>query len=278
MNLILWHDHGALPHILTLLPMKPEFILLNDFHPTYCPFIKAIKDVDIPVGCLMHDIHYKTERRRKFLKEEQIDYVFPHYRDAFLRSFPEFEERMVWFPHHVPTELFKDYQLEKSIDYLFIGAAIRHVYPLRAIWIDKLKHEKGFVMYGHPGYRKQTFCSKRDMVAENYAKEINRAKMLFTCHSKYEYPVLKYFETAACHTLLMANGSQELNDLGFVDGETFVEINEKNVVEKARAYLRDDEKRRKISLRAYNMVRARHSTEKRASELVEFIEKISHSR
>ncbi|MFA8439161.1 glycosyltransferase [Pueribacillus sp. YX66] len=271
MNVLIWSNHGRLSEILKQLPMKPDFILLNDFHPSYCPFIKDIKHVDIPVGCIMHDMHYKTEKRRKFIKEENIDYLFPHYRDAFLRWFPEYKKRMQWFPHHVPTHLFKDYQLDKTINFLFIGAAVPHIYPLRTKMIQKLRKQKGFVMHSHPGYRKTTFSSKRNIVAERYAQEINRAKMLFTSHSNYQYPVLKYFETAACNTLLMANGSQELIDLGFIDGKTYVEVDEKNVLEKAHYYLENEEERRNISSRAYNMVRERHSTAKRASEFVDFI-------
>mgnify|MGYP001266193289 CR=1 FL=1 len=269
---MLWHEHGRLPEILTRIPAKPDFILLNDFHPSYCPFIKDIQHVDIPVGCILHDMHYKTERRRKFIKEQKIDYVFPHYRDAFLRWFPEFKDRMIWFPHHVPTHLFKDYHLEKTIDFLFVGAAIPHIYPLRAKMLRKLRKVKGFVMHQHPGYQKVSFQTEQPLVDEAYAREINRAKMLFTCHSKYQYPVLKYFETAACNTLLMANGSQELADLGFIDGLTFVEVDEENVLEKAHDYLVNEERRKSIAKRAYYMVRNRHSTAKRAAELVNFIE------
>lgn len=219
----------------------------------------------------MHDMHYKTEYRRKFIKEQKIDFLFPHYRDAFLRWFPEYKNRMKWFPHHVPTHIFKDYQLKKSIDYLFIGAQVSYVYPLRIKMIEQLRNEKGFVIYGHPGYKQINYHSNQYVVGEKYARVINQAKMLFTCNSIYQYPVLKYFETAACNTLLMANGSQELRDLGFIDGKTFVEVNEKNVLEKARYYLNNVEERLKIASSAYKMVRERHSTEKRANELIQFI-------
>lgn len=245
--------------------------MLNDLHPTYCPIIKNIDRVTIPVGSIVHDMHYKTEYRRQFFKEQKIDFIFPHYRDAFLRWFPEFENQMIWFPHHVPLHIFKDYQLPKTIDYLFIGACAPFVYPLRAKMIERLKNEKGFVMYGHPGYKPINYQSEQYVVGERYAQLINRSKMLFTCNSIYQYPVLKYFETAACNTLLMANGSKELRDLGFIDGKTFVEVNETNVLEKARYYLNNETERLKIASNANQMVRERHSTEKRANELIQFI-------
>lgn len=260
-----------MPDILKQIPIKPDFILLNDLHPTYCPIIKNIDRVTIPVGSIVHDLHYKTEYRRQFFKEQKIDFIFPHYRDAFLRWFPEFENRMIWFPHHVPLHIFKDYQLPKTIDYLFVGACVPFVYPLRAKMIEQLKNEKGFVMYGHPGYKPINYQSEQYVVGEKYAQLINRSKMLFTCNSIYQYPVLKYFETAACNTLLLANGSKELRDLGFIDGKTFVEVNETNVLEKARYYLNNETERVKIAANAYQMVRKRHSTEKRANELIQFI-------
>ncbi len=273
-NVFIWQEHGRLPQIVNSLPVRPDFILLNDFHPRYCPFIREIKSVDIPVGCIMHDMQYKTERRKSFIKNEEINYLFPHYRDAFLRWFPEYKERMIWFPHHVPTHLFKDYGLDKTINWLFMGSTIPHLYPLREMMIKIFKTQPGFVMHRHPGYDRTYYNSKQALVSKRYAEEINRAKIMLTSQSIYQYPILKYFESVACHTLLVANGSQELTDLGFQDGQTFIEVNESNLFEKANYYLYNEQERLRITKQAYNMVREHHSTEKRAVDLIECIKRV----
>ncbi len=114
-------------------------------------------------------------------------------------------------------------------------------------------------------------------VGEKYARELNRAKIFFTCDSKYQYPVPKYFEASACKTLLMASESKELKDLGFEPGINFVAIEEQNFEEKAKYYLHHEEERLKIARQGYEMVHSRHSTVKRAMEMAAIIENIIKS-
>lgn len=273
-----WMDHGNLSEIIAKQPQKPHFILLNDYKPDYCPFIFSIKEVDIPVGMIMHDLQYKVRRRKTFIEKEDIRYIFTHYRDAFLKRYPEFKDRMIWFPHHVPTHIFKDYGEQKTINWLFTGAAFPHIYPFRAHIIATMRTEQGFVAHQHPGYDSVNNKSKNVFVGEQYARELNRAKMLLTSQSVYQFPVLKYFEGGASHTLVMGNGSKELNDLGFIDGRTFVEINEQNLVEKAHYYLQHETERLEIASRAYHMVRQAHSTKERARQFVLHVQNIIKDR
>ena len=58
-RLILWHDHGDIQSILNNIRTKPDFILLNDFHPTYGRYITGLNKIKIPIGMIMHDLHYK---------------------------------------------------------------------------------------------------------------------------------------------------------------------------------------------------------------------------
>mgnify|MGYP000881527122 FL=1 len=272
-NVITSDLDGHIHDILKTINIQPDFILLNDMKPDYCPHIGGFTDLAIPVGAIVHELKYRPYQRRRFYHRENIQYLFTHYRDPFLSLFPEFHDRMIWFPHHVPIDIFKDYQFPRDIDVLMMGAIYPHLYPMRAKFYEILKNERNFVYHPHPGY--QEICDWKHVYAgEKYAREINRAKIFVTCDSIEHYPVMKYFEVLACNTLLLATPSQELSDLGFIDGETFVAVNEHNLKDKITYYLQNEDERRKIARQGFEMVRRDHSTEKRTNELLSHINKI----
>ncbi|MEB1806293.1 MAG: glycosyltransferase [Bacillaceae bacterium] len=271
-NVIVWHEHGYIQDILSKLPFQPDFILLNDYCPQYCPFIRGLKGLSIPVGTILHDLHYRKERRKSWLKNEEIKYIFSIYREPFMKWYSEFRDRFIWLPHHINTDIFMDYQQVKTVNWLMMGAVYEHLYPLRSLIMKQMYNKPGFICYGHPGYRDHV--GKNVLVGKEYAMEINKAKIFLTCDSIYQYPVLKYFEVLGCNTLLLAPGSKELNDLGFVNGETFVAIDETNFTEKADYYLHHESERIAIAKNGYEMVRKRHSTSQRVQEFLQKVAEI----
>lgn len=52
---------------------------------------------------------------------------------------------------------------------------------------------------------------------------------------------MKYYETLACNTLLLASCTKEIKDLGFIPGVHFIEIDEENFMRKAQYHLRNYE-------------------------------------
>ncbi|WP_273126473.1 glycosyltransferase family protein [Bacillus weihaiensis] len=271
-TLTIWEESGDIQDILTTLHFKPDFILLNDLRPTRCPEITGLKECKIPVGMIMHDLHYKTSYRKQFIEENNIRYLFTHYRDKFLEWFPEYEDRMIWFPHFVHIDVFKDYQEEKTIDFLLMGSTYPPIYPLRAAILDELGNLPNFTYHEHPGYDKETYDEENFFVGSRYAREINKAKIFFTCDSIYQYPVMKYFEVLASRTLLLASHSQELEDLGFIPGIHYVEIDLDTYYEKALYYLQNYEGiGKEIAENGYQMVRKYHSVDVRAKFLVKTI-------
>ncbi|MDO6657629.1 glycosyltransferase [Anaerobacillus sp. 1_MG-2023] len=269
--LTIWHSHGDIQSILSMLRVKPDFILMNDFHPTYGRYITGLENTDIPIGIMMHDLHYKVASRKRMMKRVQPSVIFTHYRDAFMESFQEFQSEMVWFPHHVPKDIFHDYKLIKDTDILMMGSMIPKLYPFRNQMYRHLKQRKGFLYHSHPGYDKEI---ESGVVGEVYARELNRAKLFLTCNSIYHYPLLKYVETLACNTLLLAPVTKELEDLGFKNEETFVAIDNSNFSEKVNYYLVNETERRHIAQKGIEMVRARHLTSIRVAEMIKHIHNV----
>ncbi|MGZ4032852.1 MAG: glycosyltransferase, partial [Tumebacillaceae bacterium] len=228
-HLMLWHAPGSIHEIVAQLPERPEFILLNDMKDDYCPAIYGLAELSIPFGSLLHDLHWGTDWRRQFIRDNGVRHLFTHYRDKCFEWFPEFADRVRWLPHFVNPDVFRDYGQRKEIDWLMMGALDTWAYPLRRKMWETMKGRSGFVYHPHPGYRDVTEAERKHLlIGENYAREINRAKLFLTCDSVFHYPLIKYYEVLACKTLLLAPASQELRDLGFLPGVHFVAINEED--------------------------------------------------
>lgn len=274
-NLTIWRKSGHISYILKQLPTWPDFILLlNDLDHEMSPMIKGLANVDIPTGLFVNDIHRFTSLRRNYIEKNKIQYIFTVVRDKFIQTYPEFKNKMEWFPHFVNIELCKDYQLEKDINLLMVGA-VNDFYPLRQKIVQSYKENTDFVYHNHPGYR--SFSKKEEsqqFIGQVYAKEMNRAKILFTCPSALNYPVLKYYEALACKTLLLAPTFKELEDLGFIPEYHFVPIDENNFMEKAAYFLKNNKERQKIIEQGYNFIHQKHTLKIRTQQLVKKIESI----
>jgi glycosyltransferase involved in cell wall biosynthesis len=271
---VIWHEPGNINDILSKIRFVPDFILIFFYKSVseISPPISGLSSLRIPCGVFLMDLHNLNNLSNSIL-EDKINYIFTCYRDSFCKRFPQLINRMRWLPNHVNTEIFKDYKLPKEIEMLMMGAVSKTYYPLRDTIRKSLSGNPSFVYHKHPGSR-EVKDNKNVYVKEKYAMEINKAKLFFTCDSKYHYPILKYFESLACNTLLLAPDSREIYDLGFRTGENFVAINEKNFLENAEYYLRNDKERERIAENGYKFVHERHSTAQRAKELLKMIVEI----
>lgn len=274
-NLSVYRDSANMNRILKKTPNSPDFILLaNDLGKDIFPVIHGLSSVKIPVGLLVHDVHRFTESRRHFIRKNQIRHLFSVVRDKFYDCYPEYINKMTWLPHWINPHLYKDYRLNKEIDLLMMGA-VNPVYPFREKVLQFYQSEPNFIYHRHPGYGDvKSLKNDTYYIGEKYAKEINRAKIFFTCPSIYHYPVKKYFEALACNTLLLAPTFKELEDLGFIPGTHFVAVNEHNFMEKAKYYLENKTERNKIARQGYEFIHKSHSLPIRARQLVKSIDSI----
>lgn len=263
---------GDIRRILEEMNFTPDFIYIDDL--TKNEPLHGLDRIAIPKGIMYEDLQKNQQRFRDYMRDNKIDIAFAYYRDAFLRFFPELKHRFIWVPPFINTALFKDYGLAKTIDYLLMGALHKEVYPLRTRIAEEMAGVRGFVHHRIPERRNYTPEEEKNVfIMENYAREINRAKMFFTDDTLYHYPVFKYFEVPACNTLLLAPGSAELRELGFVDGKTFAEINKTNYFEKAKYYLQQEDERKRIAKKGYKLIRKRHTTEIRVRQFVDAIKR-----
>jgi hypothetical protein len=275
-DLVVWHEKADnIFKILQQLKIEPDFILILEYWETNATRVTGLSNLSIPFAISLHDLHWDIDYRKELIQKENIKYIFSPYRDTFYEWYPEFRSNMLWLPHHVNINLYKDYGAVKNIDYLMMGAVSAGLYPLRDAILYTMQDKPGFVFHPHPGYR-DVSDDEEALVRWRFAREINRAKIFFTCDSEYHYPVSKYYEVPACNTLLLARTSREIEDLGFIPGVHFVAIDENDFEEKAKYYLAHEKERLEIAQQGYEMVRTRHSTARRAADLAAKIEKLVH--
>jgi len=213
----------------------PDFIFHYDFAYDYAisPRIYGLSYTGIPKGVYYFDLQTQTEERKEFVYKNKINLVFSPTKDFFFRMLPELKDKFRWLPFSINPGIFKDWQLQKNIDFLLMGN----------LW----------------------------NAGEKYAREINRAKIFFTCGTKFNYPITKYFEVPACNTLLIAKGNKDLEELGFVKKENFVECNDDNFYDLAMYYLKHEEERKRIAINGYDLVHSRHTNSTRAVEFINTI-------
>ncbi|MBT2756346.1 glycosyltransferase [Mesobacillus foraminis] len=270
-----YRGSGRLSQIINKLEDPPDFILLaNDLGKEWLPIIHGISSVTTPVGIFVNDVHRFTNTRRHFIRKNSISYVFSVTRDKFIETYPELKEKIIWLPHFVNPKLYRDYGLKKDIDLLMMGA-VNDTYPLRKKILEFYQHRPNFLYHPHPGYELENEDAKdKYYIGEKYARELNRAKIFFTCPSIHYYPVMKYFEALACRTLLLAPAFKELEDLGFIPGKHFVAIDEYNFMEKALYYLKNEEERTKITDAGFDFIHRTHTLPIRAQQLISHVKNI----
>ncbi|MBM7838866.1 hypothetical protein JOC54_002125 [Alkalihalobacillus xiaoxiensis] len=268
-----WRKSGHLQSILKQLTVVPDFIIIvNDIGKKMEPVVHGLATTLIPSALFVNDVHRFTEKRRQFLRKNPNTYVFSVTRDACYTAYPEFADRIRWLPHFVEPRIFKDYQLEKNYELLLLGA-VGAAYPFREHLLKTFANDSNFIYRPHPGY---TFdeTDRKGLVGKRYAMELNKAKLFFTCPSLYGYPVKKYYEALACHTLLLAPSFNELEDLGFKPGTHFIKVDEENVAEATAYYLHQHKERELVAQQGHLFIHKNHSTAVRTKQLIDQIEEI----
>lgn len=222
---------------------------------------------NVPTVSLFEDQH--NDFTRKYIRDTFDEFGFSHYlvryRDATDKYNPYLRKRPVyWFPHSIPHELFHDYRLPKTTDVLQVGRLTRP-YPFRVKIYKALKGQSYYRRIERP----EETDGKKWPIGEDYAKLLNESKISFSTRLEHGYPVLKYFEIPACNCLLMANSVPEMKDLGFIDGETYVELTDKsNIRKEVEYYLKHEDERLKISNAGFHLIHNKHTTELRAKQFI----------
>jgi len=240
---------------------KPDFVFTHIEHREG-HFPIGIFDELGKLGILK--VHYCGDYDRRtwnpydnHFKEAQYDIIFVPEAQV-LRDLKEhgIGGKQFVLPHGVDTSIFYDQHLEKSFD---VAAPIGHNERYR-------RQLKKFV--DELSVRTTIEIAK----FEKYTKRINESKIIVTCSSLKQLS-FKYTEVLACGTLIMGDKPEDLDRLGFKDGEHLILYDDfKDLGNKIDYFLKHDKEREMIAKNGMEFVRKYHSNRVRVAEFIEMIQ------
>jgi hypothetical protein len=140
-------------------------------------------------------------------------------------------------------------------------------YPLRQ-YVATLDHES-IEKLPHPGWNHPS--STEAMVRTRYYKKLNEYICCFTDALSFRYIVCKNFEIPAVGALLLADKiiEREMNELGFIDYETCIFLDQSTFLDKVSWVLANENRQEVDRIRRAGMmlVREKHMTRHRAARI-----------
>jgi hypothetical protein len=236
-------------------------------------------EIKTPRGMIIQDLHYnkKDPKENPYLqvqiaKRQHWDIVFHRFRYPIMEWFPELAKmsKLVWLPHCIDVDMFKDRNIDKKYDVLMAGWHFDEYYPYRHKAHELLKDMDYYTEIERPpeiGHKDNS----RWPVAGDFSTVLNQSKICITDGLKHNYVILKYYEMAASNTCIFSNWFDELADVGFKPNENMVVMNFDDLNGQIRWWLEHDKEREKIAENAYKLVMSRHTADIRAKEILEAI-------
>jgi hypothetical protein len=204
---------------------------------------------------LMSDPHRFVREREAYFLASGFSYALAYYYHPTLRHFRAIPpERIVHFPWAIP---------EAAINAAAPTVRDRSALPVFGalngpIYTDRRWcMEFDFVRHIHySGVENRVFEGQRYFC---WLRELDAAIAATSFSPDIRLTVAKYFEIAAAGALLFAMETDDLERLGFRDGENCVVFNRESFEEKARRYLASPEAYLAIRTAGRDLIRTRHT-------------------
>ncbi len=175
-----------------------------------------------------------------------------------------------FLPHCIDPELFKDWERDKKWDLLTVGTlGHKATMQMRKLWADEAHRSRWRHKIAPAGKSGRTYK------ANKFSQVINCAKITGTSNTQWQV-LAKCFEIPASRSMMMCNKSYDMEKMGFVDGETFVEFpNDKLEIRRLiNHYMENGKERQLITDAAYELVHERHTIQQRAKEWFDIMEEV----
>jgi len=206
-------------------------------------------------------------------KRHNFDIYLLRYKTTSLQEHQWLQyEQTIWIPHSINPQLHKDYELPKTRECIIVGATHKDYYPIRDKAVNELQDQSYFEIIPRPDETTNT-NTKRWPIGKDYTKLLNETKIVITCTSILEYPVIKFFEIAGCNSVVCSNHTSELGELGFIPNENMIEITiNDDLSEVIPTWLQSD-KLQDVSKAGYDLIHSKHTSQIRAKELLSELER-----
>lgn len=248
---------------------KPDLILC--YLAKKCMKYKGIEKVDCPKIHIEIDFMPKGGRRKggqfdlktgwnrygEYFKRVKFDLAFAPSEISVKGLIDSGScEKALLLPFSVDTSTFKDLKLERVMDVSASFKTVSHAYKNRSKIQRYLKKMKGV--------RTVTGRYKQ----HEYVKILNRSKIAVTSNNIFKSLSMKYTETLACRTLLLADKPEGFDELGFEDRKHLVLYSGlDDLFDKVRYFLKHDQERNQIAKQGMEFVIKHHSNKIRIKQL-----------
>jgi hypothetical protein len=184
---------------------------------------------------------------------------------------------VVWVPYSSALEGCKDHEHisfnNNPICKILVSGSIAWDRPLRQ-YAAGLKDARIDVL-GHPGYSEKYDDQSEAVVRRRYYEELSKYLCCFCDGHKYRYIHLKNFEIASVGSLLLTDRiiEKEMNELGFVDGQTCIFCDKSDFLDKV-SWIVDEANRSAVDdirMAGMKLTRERHMTKHRASQIDQLV-------
>ena len=267
-NVTFYHQPCHLPHLIeTYKEQGKDFdvVMLGEMPPVTPP-VTGVDKVSLPKVVHYWDLHSYISERIEFVRENKIDLIVFKYKGALLKHFKQLMvTKSAWIPIGAAS-MFRDYQLPKTIDILLTGWISPQYYPFRLHALKSLQGFPGFYYLKHPGYRH--FKPGEVVMGVEYARLLNRAKLVITDGGKFGYPIAKYFEVPACKSVLVTPCFDDLLELGYKPYKHFIPVSSENLKEAVFKSLSDEDLVREVSCNGYQLVHQKYTMRNMAKQFV----------
>lgn len=200
--------------------------------------------------------------------------------DIFLK---ELRPKIFFLPWSVDPDKFKPLE-PKEWDVTFLGRSddLGVRYPLRVrLWKGGLRRfcntRRLRLLRGRPPESK-TYDRKISMledefwVGKRYTEALGRTWFFIFGSSRHNYPLQKYFEGMSSGCVVVADEPGGAEELGFVDGETYVEIDGGNWEQRLGYFIKHPDAAKRIAENGRKLMLRAHTHEIRAKEFISMLE------
>lgn len=257
---------------------KVLFLLQSDYYYFSEERVRKLENIGAYIVGLGKQFYSKLSDL-PFIKKESF---FEFCTDEWWRFIEKNDNKIINLPHFVAENEF----YFGDIDYRKPKVIVPGVnYFLRKEVINKLK-EKDMIAYKNKMYNKVFSLMYRmgikvfnnplliNLYNELFRKQIRDFKYAYTCGSGLSIPLRKFFEIPALGTLLLATAFKGARDAGFVDGETYIECDHTNILDKVDWLEANPNEASHIARQGQRMVWEKHSIHARAKQISVCFERI----
>lgn len=215
------------------------------------------------------DIHPKEDyiwkHHLRINMNKHFDYIFSTYAYIYPKFFPQANiNKIIWYPHNINHNFKIPFNTNPLNKILLSGAINQKYYPFREKVRILAQNKNNQIDILKP--LTYTFPPKHEYFGKNYIKHLNQYLVGITCCSTNTTPYLlnKFFEIPGSGALLLAfdeHIKEQLNILGFIDGQNYISVNNQNLTQKID-YVLDNKNRNiidKIRKEGYDLVWERHT-------------------